>query len=143
MDQSKSLLLLANDPRPSWGRILRIILAKAIGGYILLFAAWYLWIFGASPVMEAYELIAEQKRILTGTQPSLFGTLHDLFTASGAYSFLADASFYLYLIGIAACMYFAFRLVHHRWILKRTYVRVASYQAAGFAELHPDLSSRE
>ena len=140
MDQSKSLLLLANDPHPSLGRILRIILTKAVGGYILLFAAWYLWIFGASPIMETYELIAEQKRILTGTQSSLFSTLHDLFTASGAYSFLADASFYLYLIGIAACAYFAFRLINYRWILKRTYVRVASYQTTGFKELHPDLS---
>ena len=93
MDQHKNLLLLADDPHPSLGRILRIILAKAAGAYVLLFAAWYLWIFGVRPVMDAYGLIAEQKRILTGTQPSLLSTLHDLFTASGAYSFLADASF--------------------------------------------------
>lgn len=143
MDQHKNLLLLADDPHPSLGRILRIILAKAAGAYVLLFAAWYLWIFGVRPVMDAYGLIAEQKQILTGTQPSLLSTLHDLFTASGAYSFLADASFYLYLIGVAACVYFAFRLINYRWILKRTYVRVDSYQAAGFTELHPDLSHRE
>lgn len=131
MGNRKKSFSLPLDP-PSSGRIIYIILMKAFGAYLSLCIAWYIWYFRTLPIVDAYRFIAMTRQKIDGEPSSLFGTLHDIVTGSGAYSFLADASFYLSIIGIATFVILAYCLILWMMVWKQEYAHGTAYQSSGF-----------
>jgi hypothetical protein len=139
----KNLLLPAEPPTlSSIGRILRIMLMKAVGATLLLSSAWYMWYFWTSPIMDSYELIAKTKLRITGGTPSFLDTLREIVTGAGPYSYLADAGFYLSIICIGFCVLASYVILFWMFAWKREFALAAVYQSAGFEESRPDHSHR-